>query len=120
MKHLFHGCNQTQPKLIYESEDGLDIRFANNGALGQGIYFANNSCYSNSYAHNKGNGEKQMFLCLVLVGESVLQNGGGIRIPPLKPGSQTERYDSVNNANGGHFVIFDNAKCYPGYLITYK
>lgn len=34
MKHLFHGPNQTDPKLIYESEDGLDIRFANNGAYG--------------------------------------------------------------------------------------
>lgn len=58
MKHLFHGCNQTDPKLIWQSEDGLDIRFANSGALGQGIYFANNSAYSNSFAYSKGNGEK--------------------------------------------------------------
>lgn len=29
MKHLFHGSNVTDPKLIYESELGLDSRFAN-------------------------------------------------------------------------------------------
>ena len=34
MKHLFHGCKQTDPKLIYGSEDGLDIRFSNPGAFG--------------------------------------------------------------------------------------
>ena len=56
MKHLFHGCKQTDPKLIYSSEDGLDIRFANAGAFGTGIYFANNSCYSHNYAHPLGNG----------------------------------------------------------------
>lgn len=51
MKHLFHGPNQTKPNLIYGSEDGLDIRFSNNGAYGQGVYFADNSAYSSSFAH---------------------------------------------------------------------
>lgn len=43
LKHLFHGSNQTDPKLIYESEIGLDARFARPGAYGEGTYFANNS-----------------------------------------------------------------------------
>ena len=30
-----------------------------------------------------------------------------------------ERYDSINNGPGGHFIIYDNLKSYPGYLITY-
>jgi hypothetical protein len=34
MKHLFHGSNQTDPKLIYSGEEGFDIRFSNNGAFG--------------------------------------------------------------------------------------
>ena len=34
VKHLFHGCRGTDPKLIYEGEDGLDIRFSNGGAYG--------------------------------------------------------------------------------------
>ncbi len=51
MKHLFHGSKNTSPALIYESEDGLDIRFSNTGAYGNGVYFANNSAYSHGYTH---------------------------------------------------------------------
>ena len=52
IKLLFHGSgkNGADPKLIYESEEGLDIRFANFGAYGQGTYFADNSAYSHPYA----------------------------------------------------------------------
>ena len=60
-----------------------------------------------------------MFVCLVLVGDSVQLPGGQYKIPPNKPGSQTERYDSINNGPGGHYIIYDNLKSYPGYLITY-
>lgn len=78
MKHLFHGTRAADPKIIYGSEDGLDIRFSNAGAYGTGIYFANNSQYSNNYAYAvPGNGrEFQMFVCLVLVGDSVQLPGG--------------------------------------------
>ena len=43
MKHLFHGTRAAEPKMIYASEEGLDFRFSNAGAYGNGIYFANNS-----------------------------------------------------------------------------
>ena len=99
MKHLFHGSNQTKPEVIYGSEDGLDIRFSNNGAYGQGIYFADNSAYSSSFAYHLPTGESQMFMCLVLIGDSVNLPSGHYRIPPTKPNSQTERYDSINNGN---------------------
>jgi hypothetical protein len=46
VKHLFHGSKHTEPQLIYASEEGLDIRFANEGIYGRGIYFADNSQYS--------------------------------------------------------------------------
>lgn len=61
-----------------------------------------------------------MFLALVLVGETVALNPGQYNLPPNKPGSQTERYDSINNAGAGHYIIYDNNKSYPGYLITYR
>mmetsp|Transcript_45696 Transcript_45696/g.33412 ORF Transcript_45696/g.33412 Transcript_45696/m.33412 type:complete len:174 (+) Transcript_45696:1474-1995(+) len=118
MKHLFHGSSRTNPKLIYESEDGLDIRFSNAGAYGQGVYFANNSQYSSGYAFALRN-RHQMFLCMVLVGDSVQMQPGQYRIPPNKPNSKTERYDSINNGAGGHFIVYDNTKIYPAYLITY-
>lgn len=90
MKHLFHGSRTTDPKLIYGSEDGLDIRFSNPGAYGTGIYFAKNSSYSNTYAYytqSKGHQVMQMFCCLVLIGESKVEGPGQYRIPPLKPNS---------------------------------
>ena len=30
------------------------------------------------------------------------------------------RYDSINNGDGGHYIVFENEKTYPGYLITFK
>ena len=51
IKLLFHGSGRggVDPKVIYESEEGLDIRFANFGAYGQGTYFADNSAYSHAF-----------------------------------------------------------------------
>jgi hypothetical protein len=73
MKHLFHGTRATDPTLIYGTEDGLDIRFSNAGAYGTGVYFANNSHYSSNYAYAVPGKQRefQMFVCLVLVGDSV-------------------------------------------------
>ena len=120
MKHLFHGTNATDPRLIYESEYGLDARFSNPGAYGNGIYFSKSSAYSNKFAYRLPNGDYQMFMALVSVGDIVTFDNGQYRIPPLKPGSMVERYDSINNGNEGHYIIYDNVKAYPGYLITYK
>ena len=123
MKHLFHGSNETDPKKIYESDVGLDRRFSkDSGLYGNGIYFANNSQYSHNYAWKvpEGNGKKfQMFVCLVLKGDSTTRPEKQYKVPPFKLNSQTERYDSINNGQGGHTIIYDNLKSYPGYLVTY-
>jgi hypothetical protein len=121
VKHLFHGTKSNEPSKIYASEDGLDMRYSNDGLNGYGVYFADNAKYSNDYAHIiQGSNFKQMFLCLVLTGESAGFGGGrGVRMPPYKPNSETERYDSINNGTGGHYIIYDNLKSYPGYVITY-
>jgi len=41
--------------------------------------------------------------------------------PPLKPGSATERYDSVtdNAKDPGLFVVFHDAQAYPEYLVAF-
>ena len=75
IKLLFHGSgkNQQDPKIIYESEEGLDTRFANFGAFGQGIYFADNAAYSQGFAGTQninGTNYSCMFVCFVLPGES--------------------------------------------------
>ena len=62
-----------------------------------------------------------MFICLVLTGNSTNTGGGkGVRKPPEVPNKKGERYDSINNGSGGHFIVYDNHKSYPGYLITFK
>ena len=50
---MFHGTGRggSEPRLIYESEEGLDIRFARAGMFGTGIYFADNAGYSHTYTY---------------------------------------------------------------------
>ena len=42
-KILWHGTRTTKSKLIINSEEGFDMRFAANGRYGKGNYFAINS-----------------------------------------------------------------------------
>jgi Poly(ADP-ribose) polymerase catalytic domain len=87
MRHLFHGTKVNHPSKIYSTEDGMDMRYSNDGLNGFGLYFADNAKYSDDYAHKvQGyDGEKQMFLCLVLTGLSAEFGGGhGVRMPPLR------------------------------------
>ena len=53
IKLMFHGSgkNGAEPRYIYESEEGLDIRFARAGMFGTGIYFADNSQYSHNFTY---------------------------------------------------------------------
>ena len=122
LKHLFYGPSNMVPRLIYETETGFDIRFPNSGTYGRGIYFTDNAYSARPLAytlpHNQG---YQLFLSLVLVGDSVpLAPNKHMTIPPLKCASQTERYDSVFNEREGQYIIYDSIKSYPGYLITFK
>ena len=63
-----------------------------------------------------------MFLCLVSVGryKEMMKHDQSLRLPPFIEGSKTVRYDSIYNKPAKHFVIYDNSKAYPAYLITYK
>lgn len=55
---LFHGTRKTAPESIFQSEEGFDMRFSNEGMWGQAVYFAKNSAYSNDYCHNNRDGNK--------------------------------------------------------------
>jgi hypothetical protein len=70
--HLFHGTSKTDPKSIYESEEGFNINYSNAGLWGKANYFAFKSSYSNAnYAYITENGHKQMFMALVNVGKAI-------------------------------------------------
>ena len=129
---LFHGTRNNDPKLIYEGEDGFDMRYCAQGMWGVANYFAVNASYSDSYAHHiTTSRQKEMFLVKVLTGESYnCASTPTLRMPPPKPSggtgaSQVElcqmKYDTVTGMTNGSqvFMAYDNEKAYPAYLITY-
>ena len=60
-------------------------------------------------------------MSLVLTGVSTLKSLGKKNImAPAMEENPNLRYDSINNEDDGHYIVFENEKTYPGYLITYK
>ena len=129
---LFHGTRNNDPKLIYESEDGFDMRYSAQGMWGMANYFAVNASYSHNYAHvNTATGKREMFLVKVLTGESYkCASDRSLRMPPPKPitadpNNQLQfgqmKYDTVTGETNGSqvFMAYDNEKAYPAYLIQY-
>ena len=51
MKWLYHGSSEVDPKLIYKSEEGLDMRFSNKGMWGHGVYLAVDSKVSDNFSN---------------------------------------------------------------------
>eukprot|EP00347_Sterkiella_histriomuscorum_P003033 403365851 len=122
-KLLFHGTRDTDYMQILDSEDGFDTRFSKAGMWGYGIYLATQSHYvdTRGYVQKKGN-IKTMFLLRALVGEAKkLEPDNTLKMPPLIPGSQTKRYDSVTGMTYGCqvYVIYSNGRVYPEYIINY-
>ena len=132
---LFHGTSKTDPSLIYDGEEGFDMRFSRSHRRkwGKGNYFAVDADYSHSYAYRVSDGVYQMFLARVITGESsYCEPDSYLRMPPSKKFNPCnwhlpinfagERYDSVTGTTEGSevFIVYDNAKAYPLYFITYE
>ena len=148
-KELFHGSGANDPKLIYNGEEGFDMRHSSSGMWGRGIYFAASASYSHRYAYSPdtkttgssfwqmfaaSGGSRQMFLARVNIGEEhECLPDGSLTMPPAKPSSHGQastsssvrfsmvRYDSVTGVTGNSrvYVVYDNRKAYPLYLISY-
>jgi Poly(ADP-ribose) polymerase catalytic domain len=124
-------------------QKGFNPNYSAPGLWGHGTYFARSAAYSNMFAHHlPATGERQLFLCLVLLGKPYdcgMQEQHSWREPPVLPttaaasaaagsGGATssstvaERYDSVHAVTQGHniFVTYDQKAVYPEYLVTYK
>lgn len=120
---LFHGTSKTSPDLIYKGEEGFQKEYCNDGMWGIANYFAVKSSYSNGYSFKKETGERQMFMATVNVGNTIqLNTDRTLKMPPLLPNSQANRYDSVKGFTGNSdvYMVYTNKKAYPSYLITYK
>ena len=125
-KELFHGSRSSRASMIYDSEEGFDMRYSSTGMWGQANYFAEKASYSNSYAHELGNGTREMLLAKVLTGDSYkCPSDRTLRMPPVKAGLDThfqrERYDTVEGETNDSkvYMTYSNDKAYPAYLIVY-
>ena len=101
------------------------MRFGNSCCLwGRGLYFAEESSYSASgYSHCTNDNKFQLLVCRVLVGEFYDYGTSTQKLthPPKKPNSK-ENYDSVKGITGGVpvYIVYNNGRCLPEYLITYS
>ena len=95
-KMLYHGTSGTDPQVVYNSEEGLDLRFSNDGFWGRGIYFAVNSSYSNSgFSFKTVLGERQMFCAQVIIGKAKKsEKDNKLKMPPLIEGTNIS-YDCI-------------------------
>lgn len=98
------------------------MRLAASGSYGRGIYFAGDASYSaGGYFHTNAAGNRVLILAKVLVGNYTEGSSGShITCPPLLPGSKTERYDSIKAAGSDIFIVYNNNKAYPSYIIEYQ
>ena len=127
---LFHGTRSNDPKLIYLNEDGFDMRYSAQGMWGQTNYFAVNASYSHNYAHTAPDGVREIFLVKVLTGDSFNSPPDrSLRKPPMKATVTSSevsfaqvQYDTVTGVTNGSqvYMIYDNDKAYPAYLIRYR
>jgi hypothetical protein len=115
---LFHGTAEASIEKIIKK--GFDRSYSGESSgcsFGQGVYFARDSSYSNSYAKPNALNERKMFIACVLVGESCVGNKS-MRRPPEK--ANNESYDSTTDQSQSIFVCYNDNQCYPEYLITYR
>jgi len=83
--------------MIYNSEQGFNALYANDGMWGRANYFAVNASYSHDYRHiNQTDKTSQMFFARVILGKSkAMVPDRTLREPPFVEGIPQDRYDSV-------------------------
>ena len=90
--------------------------------LSSDLDFANNSFYSNRYAHADNKGVKRMFLCRVVVGEFCLGRNGQLT-PDIRDKKRDLLYDattdSMDSKKRDMYVVYHDAQAYPEYLLEY-
>ena len=124
-KTLFHGSPKFED--ICRSEDGFDIRLANQGLWGKGNYFADSAQYSHTYTFfDSATSCHVVILAYVLTGLSCPKNrDSSLTMPPLLPSANNwlnGRYDTVNGSSESTaiYITYSNDQAYPAYLICYK
>ena len=123
---VWHGTRGVDPTVICEDEaDGLMMQFSNKGSWGRGLYFAQNASYSNGYAHTHqsrhGHSLKTLIYVNLIVGDEIEHAAdSSLRLCPAKEDG-TGRYHTVTGHTNGSkiYIVFENGRGYPSYLVTY-
>eukprot|EP01043_Picozoa_sp_COSAG02_P008654 COSAG02_NODE_281_length_25776_cov_37.797998_12_plen_1099_part_00 len=108
---LWHGTGKADPKLVFNGEEGFDVKFSSDGLFGTGTYFAVNAAYSTNsrYAHDAGDGTYTLILARVLTGDAFEMKSHGAHkrhptMPPRYPFCEEpnpEYYNRRHNVTGG-------------------
>ncbi|XP_070210414.1 protein mono-ADP-ribosyltransferase PARP14-like isoform X2 [Littorina saxatilis] len=120
--NLWHGTREEAVQGIIKYGFNRSYSDLKMSPFGQGAYFAATAEYSsrNQYAVASQNGDRNMFLCRVLVGQFTVGTAD-MRIPPeITAGGQ--RYNStVNDAKTPDiFVTYSDVQAYPEYRILFN
>jgi len=132
-RRVWHGTSVLDPSIVYADKmDGFMMQFAAQGLWGRGIYFADKASYSKNYSHKPTKfqtsdrpapteSELEMFLTRLLVGkETKLNQNRALTVPPID--SKTGlKYNSVtgNTAGSQVWIVYENGRAYPEYLVRY-
>lgn len=127
--HLFHGTRRSKPIEIACGEDGLDVRFSKGGSWGYAIYLSESAEYAHKFAYQTTTGEKELIIAKALIGDTFdygLERNTQLKVPPIKQRDMQNmvhiKYDSVAGItkNTRVYMIYDNNKTYPLYIVRYK
>ena len=118
-KFLYHGTSRENVDGI--CQQGFDWRIAGSSVgtrFGKGSYFATTASFAKDYADSK-----QLFVVRVLVGESTVGDPDYVKPPPKNPKKpKGDTFDSCVNTmeNPSMYVVFEQDRAYPEYLIQFK
>ena len=118
-RYLWHGTRQNDPSLIYLDEIyGFDLRHANNGSWGRGLYFGAQAAVSMGYiGYRNPNGNYILLYNKAFVGETTPGQAGLLKAP-VKNAATKEFYDSTSNEQ--MIVIYDVWRVYPHYIVEFR
>ena len=121
-RDLYHGTKQIDVmKKVYT--EGFMKVFNRAAAYGEGTYFARDASYSaDGYCGYDGNtGTYQMFQCKVITGQSH-QGSGNYKLTTWPKKANDLKYDSLVDdvSNPSIFVIHENGRTYPMFIIHFK
>lgn len=123
---LYHENN---PMAICKGEDGFDLRLGSKGSWGIALYFSESVCYADRFAHITSEGDREILVASVLVGEAYdfgTAHSRDLRMPPVRETSKENleniKYDSVSaiTKDTRVYMLYEMNKAYPAYHVRYQ